>query len=461
MRKNLHAFSWILLLFALLFVVSCKNTEDDSNTSASKVSTYDREVIVKWNNVFLEVERYAAGYRPGPAPRALGLLGLATYEACITGMPEYRSVAALYPGLDIPKPDPAVDYHWPSVINAVHAFLTKRFFALVSSDKTALITALESQLNAKYKQDIGDARWEVSKNYGEFVANAVWEWSKTDTYGHDAYTDPFGSYKWEDHFDGDGDWRPNDPGPGKPMFPNWGKVRTFAISEADKLCPAPLEYSDKTNSSIYAQALEVYAQSAPTQSYTAKWIGEFWSDDLVSLTFSPGPRWIAIANQVYDLEKCNLETAVFCNTKVGMALNDAAVSCWHSKYYYNYERPESYIKRLIDANWEPPLNNPTNGQTGFTPPFPAYPSGHSTMGAAGAEALSSVFGYSYAMTDNCHKNRTEFIGVPRSFNSFYEMAEENAWSRVPLGVHFRMDAEAGVNLGYVCGRRVNALPWKK
>jgi hypothetical protein len=41
------------------------------------------------------------------------------------------------------------------------------------------------------------------------------------------------------------------------------------------------------------------------------------------------------------------------------------------------------------------------------------------------------------------------------------MAVENAWSRVPLGVHFRMDAESGVNLGYKCGQRVNKLPWKK
>jgi len=65
------------------------------------------------------------------------------------------------------------------------------------------------------------------------------------------------------------------------------------------------------------------------------------------------------------------------------------------------------------------------------------------------------------MTDRCHEGRPEFIGTPRAFNSFYEMAEENAESRIPLGVHYRMDCEQGVNLGYRCGRRVNQLPWKK
>ncbi|MBK9584080.1 MAG: hypothetical protein IPO48_19975 [Saprospiraceae bacterium] len=34
---------------------------------------------------------------------------------------------------------------------------------------------------------------------------------------------------------------------------------------------------------------------------------EFWSDDLMGLTFSPPSRWIAIANQVYENEDANLK----------------------------------------------------------------------------------------------------------------------------------------------------------
>ena len=158
-------------------------------------------------------------------------------------------------------------------------------------------------------------------------------------------------------------------------------------------------------------------------------------------------------------EHSDLQTAIVTYAKVGMALNDAAVGCWNSKYLYNVERPETYIQRVIDPNWKPGLENPLTGEKGVTPSFPAYPSGHSTMGAAGAEALASMFGYSYSMTDNCHLNRVEFNGTPRTFGSFYEMALENAWSRVPLGVHFRMDSEEGVRYGTVIGRYVNNLPW--
>jgi hypothetical protein len=245
------------------------------------------------------------------------------------------------------------------------------------------------------------------------------------------------------------------------MGPYYGKARTFAITDADKLCPAPHPYSEAKNSNFYAQALEVYAQSGPTITYEGRWIGQYWSDDLLNLTFSPGPRWLAVANQVYVLENSSLETAIYGNVKVGMTLSDAAVACWHSKFYYNVERPASYIQRVIDPSFVPPLDHPLTGEIGITPSFPAYPSGHSTMGAAAAEVLSDIFGYDYAMTDRCHDNRSEFIGTPRAFNSFYEMAEENAWSRVPLGVHYRMDCEHGVNLGLRVGRKVNDLPWKK
>jgi PAP2 superfamily len=454
MKSNIYALSIMLLT---LFAISC-GKEPENITTPNLVALNTSDVIVKWNDLFLDVERYAGGYRPGPAPRAIALIGLANYEACITAMPDYKSVASLYSGLSIPQPEISRGYHWPTVINASYAQLMTLLFPNVPKAQLDKILLLEINTNNSY---FGEPNFDRSKAYGKAVAQAVWEWSKTDTYGHDAYKDPFGTYVWQDKFKKDGDWVPSVVG-GKPMYSNWGKVRTFAINETDKLCIAPIPYSTSKTSSYYAQGLEVYVESnTTTQTAEGKWIGEFWSDDLINLTFSPGPRWLAIANQVYVKEKSNLETALYANVKVGMAMNDAAVACWYSKYYYNVERPFSYIQKNIDPNYKAALNNPLTGEKGITPSFPAYPSGHSTMGAAAAEALSNIFGYNYAMTDNCHKDRTEFVGKPRSFNSFYEMAAENAISRVPLGVHWRMDCEQGVNLGYKCGRKVNQIAFKK
>ena len=458
------------LVVCTLFITSC--TEDDNQvTDAKLVANYSAEAALEWNKMFLEIERYAAGYRPGPAPRALGHLGLAAYEACVTGMPGYNSLESRFNGLNIPNIEAGKQYHWPSVVHGVYSIMMPNFFtqeppASVRNDWDALVRRLDD----KYRAEAGEEVFNRSKAYGEAVGLAVWEWSTTDPYGHEAFKNPFGNYTtnetydWSAHYDGPGDWQPTAPGPTSPMGPFFGKVRTFATSESEKKSIPPssyfMDYSENINSEYYSEALQVYTKNAETD-YVTEWVGEFWSDDLLELTFSPGPRWIAIGNQVIENDHVNLEKALEAYAKVGMALNDAAVSAWYSKYYYNVERPDTYIKKVIDPTYKPNLNNPLNGFVGFTPPFPAYPSGHATMGAAGAEALASVFGYSYSMTDKCHFGRTEFEGTPRTFGSFYEMALENAWSRVLLGVHWRMDCDEGVRLGTGVGRRINALPWKK
>jgi PAP2 superfamily len=456
-----YSLSLLLLLMAVvLFFPACGPKNGPDEVVTKQVADYDYKAVFDWNELFLEVERYAAGYRPGPAPRALAYMGLSVYEACLPGMPKYNSLASRYAGLAVPAAE-AGEYHWPTVINASNAYLMRRFFPNAADNLKQKISALHATYEAQGQAAVSAEVFERSRRHGEAVATAFWTYSRTDQVGHDHYLDPFQKYDWQAKFKKDGDWKPTFPGPGRPMGGVWGGARTFAIQQADMLCRPPLTYSANPNSALYAQALEVYVQNTPTLSYEAEWVGEFWSDDLLNLTFSPGPRWLAIGNQVLVLEKSNLETAIEMSAKMGLALNDASVGCWNSKFHYNVERPQTYINRVIDPKWKPALYNPLTSEEGVTPSFPAYPSGHSTMGAAGAEVLGAVFGYAYGMTDRCHENRAEFEGKPRTFGSFYEMAEENAWSRVPLGVHFRMDCTEGVRYGTVIGRRVNNLPWKK
>jgi hypothetical protein len=349
--------------------------------------------------------------------------------------------------------------------------MTANFFAVEPPvDVRNRWNALIKNLDEKYLAQAGSETFNRSKLYGQMVGQAVWDWSATDPYGHDAYKNPFINYttneiyNWAAFYDGPGDWKPTIPGPTGPMFPFFGKARAFTLTENHKLCLPPssyyMEYSENQNSEYYSQAVQVYSKNAALD-FTTEWIGEYWSDDLLNLTFSPASRWIAIGTQVIENDKVNLETAIEAYAKIGIAVFDANVACWNSKYHYNVERPVTYIQHVIDPTYTPNLENPITGDEGITPPFPAYPSGHATMGAAAAEALASVFGYAYTMTDRCHFGRIEFEGIPRTFGSFYEMALENAWSRVLLGVHWRMDADEGVRFGTVIGRKVNQLPWKK
>ena len=444
------------------FVSSCKKdkAEDEvaPETSTVLVGSSDARVTHDWQNTFLEIERYAAVYRPCPTAHMLGYVGLGAYEACVPGMPAYKSLTPLYAGLNIPSQETSLEYHYPSVLNAYYASIYKKFFATVRApDKTkidSLRTALETVYASAASQEVIDR----SEAYGNSVADAIWAYENTDIAGHDQYLDPRPlSYAPPV---GTGLWVPTPPGNQAAMFPYWGQVRAFAITGAEKTCRPPLPYSTDQLSPYYAQGLEVYALTTP-QTAEHQWIAEFWSDDVLGFTFSPPARWIAITNEVLDEQHSNLETAVLAGVKVGLALNDAAIGCWNSKYIYNVERPATYIVNVMGKNtWNVAALTSTHFVSS-TPSFPAYPSGHSTFGGAAAEALSSVFGFSYHMTDRCHQNRTDFNGAPRSFSSFYEMAEENAYSRLYLGVHWRMDCEEGLRYGYEIGRKVENLPFKK
>jgi hypothetical protein len=250
------------------------------------------------------------------------------------------------------------------------------------------------------------------------------------------------------------------------------------MRDEDILARPPIPYSENPGSLYYTQGLEVFntvqnIKNGGPGAYEGRWMGEFWSDDMLDVTFSPPSRLVAILNQVVDKENLDMAECAEAYAKMGMAISDNGVAIWNSKYYYNVERPVDYIRRVIKnqvpeaADWSSILNNPYGGPQGFSPAFPAYPSGHSGFGGAGSKILSSLFEFNnehpgtYTFTDLCHIYRTEFIGTPRSFASFRDLGAEDAYSRIPLGVHFRMDCDEGLRLGDLAAQRVLELPWKK
>lgn len=456
--KNWRLLSGFALALLLIGVVGCKK---DSVDNPSLARDYGAEVPMAWFRLLEQVDRHSPGYRPPAASRMFGYIGIAGYEAAVHGMPGNRSLGSHYSGLFLPVPDAGHNYHWPSAVNAAyHRMFDYAYPHVPASDKDR-IRDLNAAMEASLQQQVSPDVFARSKAFGIAVANAVFDWSKNDLAGHGQYQDPFPvSYQPPQ---GPGLWQPTWPDYTPALFPYWGDVRTFAMHVPDLLAKQPLAWSENPQSQFYKQAKETYDwvnRIRAGEDQEGRWIAEFWSDDFEEVTFTPPGRLIAIATQVMEKERVRLDRAVEIYARMGMALADAAIAVWQSKYHYNVERPISYIRRNMDANWQTILHHPYTGQQSLTPPFPAYPSGHSGFAGAGAGILAQFFGNFYSFTDNCHKDRTEFIGTPRSFGSFTQLAEENAYSRLPLGVHFRMDCDEGIRLGYLAAQRVNQLPWK-
>ena len=177
-------------------------------------------------------------------------------------------------------------------------------------------------------------------------------------------------------------------------------------------------------------------------------IARFWADPPGS-TFTPAGHSIQLLCQVIQQKHLALDSTAIAYAKCGIALNDAFIACWKTKYQYNYIRPITYIRKHIRKDW---LSFIT------TPSFPEYPSGHSVQSGAMAEVMSSLFGNNYSFTD--YSNDT--LGYPaRHYSSFRECAHEAAMSRLYGGIHYRFSIENGLVQGRKIGERVNGIKFKK
>jgi len=417
-------------------------------------------VALEWNEFYLDIERYTPGYRPPVSARTLAYIGLAAYESVVPGMSDHRSVISQFTVLDIPELDEDATYDWPLVLHSTYSRLFHLFFSAAPSEYQYKMQVLMERLNDNLSEDLHIYNKQKSLERGTEIADLIYNWAKTDEIGHDSHTkntDP--SYSPPQ---GVGLWQPTYPDFLEALTPYWGEVRTFVATD-DFKARDPIEYSEDPQSQLYAQALEtqiIVNEVRKGERFEDQWIADFWSDDCPILTFTPVGRWLAITNQAILQNQSNLEEVVYIYAKLGLALHDAGVRCWSEKFRFNYLRPIEYIQNVMgDDHWNTVMCPDGSGQF-FTPNFPTYPSGHATFAGAASTVLTDVLGNHFAMTDRCHENRTEFLGKPRSFHSFQEMAEECSYSRVPLGVHFRMDSESGLQLGQKVGRAINSdIQW--
>jgi hypothetical protein len=432
----------ILLAGMLLGSVFLMDNFYQEKKSANLVN----QIASDWYQHALDAERQTDGYYGPVAARMYAYISLAAYQAALPLLSEKASVSRWHTELKLPVADSVRSYFLPAVLHACYSSLMERFFMKSPYAVEAGRRDLQSKWNERLQQLADPELFRTSYDYGRQVAFAVYDWSATDTIGHQAEF-----FNYDRHYqipDGMGTWQPCPDFPMPPLLPHGGSARTFYICPEDFPAKPLPPYRTDPGSVYYEQALEIYSLSAPLSAANQR-IAEFWSDDHHGVTFSPAGRWISITNQVLMSENPAPEQVLETWLKVTTSLNDAIVVAWNAKYQYLLERPQTFIRKVFDQGWEP-LHH--------TPSHPSYPSGHATIGMAAAEVLTQSFGPDYAFTDRSHAGRHEFDGSPRHYRSFYEMARENALSRILLGVHFRMDGEEGLRLGKKVAEKICSTP---
>lgn len=220
---------------------------------------------------------------------------------------------------------------------------------------------------------------------------------------------------------------------------------------------------------------------SPDDMTNQTFVGIFFGYDGTALLCAPPRLYNMIATSVALQERpiTNVEDMAQYLALINVAMVDASIAAWDAKYHFLYPRPITYLRNADadetlagkhDVRWTPlgaPVTNGTDSGRNLSPPFPAYPSGHATIGGAVFQVMTLYFqsratadapfpddgiAFDFVSDEFNGSNRGPGDTAPRAkviahFDSFKQAQDLNARSRIYLGIHWQFDADHGIIQG--------------
>jgi hypothetical protein len=246
------------------------------------------------------------------------------------------------------------------------------------------------------------------------------------------------------------------PGFNFAFAPGWGNVTPFVLTDGSQFRPRP---PYRVSSKQYAADFDevkafggdgVTTPSARNADQTQA--GLFWIE-------SPPLTWNRIARNVSSNRSLGLWENARLFGLLNLAIADGYIGSGHTKYHYNFWRPVTAI-HLGNSDGNPDtVGDPTWTPLQFNYPTPDYDSAHSVAGGSAAQVLQNFFETDRVSFSVCSltlpagSTCADASPVVRSYTSFSQAANENALSRIYVGIHFRHAIEEGVEHGRKIGNR--------
>ncbi|MDD5201415.1 MAG: vanadium-dependent haloperoxidase, partial [Terrimicrobiaceae bacterium] len=234
-----------------------------------------------------------------------------------------------------------------------------------------------------------------------------------------------------------GEWRPTPTGFANGINQQWATLTPFVLGSPSQFrAPAPPAVGSPayTKALNEVKAIGTGASARHTAAQSA--IADFYKQDAEVLV-NEATRLLSASHAL------TLGDNALLFALVNIALADARIAVWDSKYFYKFWRPVT----ALNAD---PSGLVTNGYTAWTPyivtpAHPSYPSGHSGTVDAGFEILRSYFGDFNTLTLHFAPDAT---GTTRTINSLTQGEVENGLSRIYGGIHYSFDNLEGQKIGY-------------
>ena len=246
------------------------------------------------------------------------------------------------------------------------------------------------------------------------------------------------------------------------LAPHWGSVTPFALDSSSQFRSAP---PPKMGDPVLEKEIrEVVAlQAALTNEQKA--LVEFMRDGPHSV--QQAGHWLIFARDVSLRDHHDLDQDVKMYFLVTITAMDCFIACWDTKYFYDNSRPYQQVHHLLGdediIGWGGPHKGmvhmkgrdwrPYSPDSFLCPPFPAYPSGHSTVSGGCAEALRLFTGSdTYGVQVRLLPGWLTEPGITQdsitlTFPTFTSAAEQAGFSRVLGGYHIMTDNVEGLSMG--------------
>ena len=255
--SNIRTNIFLGLIALTTLFLSCK--PDPTPTEPKVIGS---ETAVKWADMTLYVVKSTVKNSPTYCSRALAYIGITMYETVVNGSTIHQSLANQLTDMPtLPKPQSGQTYDWVIAMNAGQASMIKKLYEHASPTVLAKVDSLAADILKTASTGVSKDVIDRSTTFGEAIASAIFDWSKTDG-GYQGYL-----YNFPTDYvipTTPGSWTVPVRGQSAsriPLHPYWGRNRNFVKQNALLFIPAMIPHSDDPQSQCYAQFLEVYSKN--------------------------------------------------------------------------------------------------------------------------------------------------------------------------------------------------------